>query len=151
MDDPRLARLDELLADLPCPASKDEVVAQLDQAGADDDLLWLVNAAPGVFFMYASDVTSTARIALEEDIATPLPGGAPVPPAASDAQRADLLREQLALSPDTDAHLIRVEVRDGIVSFDGRTPDVRGGVMAARIALAVMPGCRVVNRLDVQG
>lgn len=126
-------------------------MAHLAQAGAADDLLWLVNAQPGIFYLYATDVTTTARVSLEEDIEQPLPGGVTMRPDASDTSKAELLREQLALSPETDAHLIRVEVRDGIVYFDGRTPDVRGGVMATRIALAVMPGCRIVNRLDVQG
>ena len=109
-----------------------------------------MNALPGVFYMYLTDLLSTARIGLEGEIGEPLPGRVTLRPDASESNKADLLREQLALSPEANAHLIRVEVRDGVVYFEGRTPDVSCGVMATRIALAVLPGCRVVNRLAVQ-
>ena len=143
-----LSELAALLESLPMPASKDELAERA--AKASEPLRWLLDAIPGGDFQFASDVLSTARIALEMDIDEPWPEHAkPWGGYVSDAGLVDAVGQRLVLCPETNAHLIRVSARDGIVYLEGRTPDVPRGVMATRAAAGVVPGRRVVNRLQV--
>jgi hypothetical protein len=150
MENQLLAEIESVVGGLPFPASKDEVLQRLAEAGASDELVWLVQAVPGTLFQFRHDLLSTARIALEMDMQHPWPEHAAPREFVSDEGLVDLVRQRLTLSRQTNAHLIRVQARAGVVQLDGRAADVPSGVMATRVALGLVPGRRVVNNLDVQ-
>lgn len=147
VDQSLLTELDDCLADLPFPAAKEEVLAQV--AGSAR-LTRLVEAMPGRTFTFRCDLLSTARVSLEHHLFKPWPeharpGGYPI-----NERLCAHLQQRLLLCRGCHGHLIRVVLRDGVVHLEGRTPDVTGGVLATRAALALTPGGRVVNLLDVQ-
>ncbi|MBI5831877.1 MAG: hypothetical protein HZB16_06110 [Armatimonadetes bacterium] len=142
-----LGRLDAVTAGLPFPADKPELLAAL----ADDTALaWLVAAMPGRLFAFRSDVQTTAALSLELGIERPWPEHSRRAQWLSDGTLARSVEHRLALCRGTNAWLIRVGARAGLVTLDGRCADVAGGVMAARVALGIVPEGRLLNRLAVQ-
>jgi len=145
-----LDKLTAHLAGLAFPAGKDEVLERLDDSGAGPDLVALVQAMPGQDFAFASDVVSTARIALELGIREPWPQrSAAEARYTSDETCSSALRQRLQQCRQANGHLVKVTVRDGMVYLDGRAPDVPRGVWAVKCAVGFVPLQQVVNRLHV--
>ena len=142
-----LGRLDERVAELAFPAEKAELLAAL----ADDPQLhWLVEAMPGRQFAFRSDVLTTAALSLELDIARPWPEHSRRAAWLSDGTLANAIGRRLMLCRACNAHLIRVRADAGRVRLEGRCADVAAGVMAARVALGIVPEGRLLNCLAVQ-
>ncbi|MCC7494822.1 MAG: DUF2795 domain-containing protein [Fimbriimonadaceae bacterium] len=149
VDEGLLARLDGLLTAVPFPADKDEVLEAVTAAGGEERLRWLLQAMPGWEFQFAGDVLSTARIALQMRIHRPWPDQPPATRSLAAETLAGAVATRLRRCPGTNSNLIRVTARGGTVFLAGRTPDVPGGVMAARVAVGLAPQREVVNRLQV--
>lgn len=150
VDELLLNQLLGLLAGMAFPADKEEVLARLRQRGAVPAVLELVQAMPGLDFAFASDVISTARIALEMEIERPWPAHASQPddrPLSDESCGA--LEQRLLRCRQANGHLVRITQHDGVVYLDGRTPDVPRGVWAAKVARGFVPLTRIVNRLRV--
>lgn len=142
-----LARLDRLASGLAFPADKPEVLAAVV---GDPALSWLLSAMPGTHFAFRTDVLATAGLSLELGIDLPWPEHSRRALWLSDGTLARSIEYRLALCRAVNAHLIRVSARGGRVALDGRCADVAAGVMAARVALGIVPEGRLLNRLAVQ-
>jgi hypothetical protein len=155
----------------PFPASKEELVAFLQDRAAPVAAVWMLERIPGRFFRFATDVENTVRLAHElrldqpwEEDREPRPAGrsgrpGPVEgglgPAApqTGSREGNLLalaiQERLRRCRSINPCLIRVRVEGTVAILEGRVADVLQGLRAAQVAGGV-PGVRwVINNLEV--
>lgn len=149
MDHDPLADLTRALDGLSFPADKDEVLEHLAAAGVPA-LAGLVEALPGRWFLFASDLLSTARIALDMHLGEPWPATLDPPEGGGDdAAVAAEVGRRLRRCRGTNGRLVRVTVERDTIYLDGRAADVPQGVMATRVCRGVRPAARIVNRLEI--